>query len=259
MANIERRGKKRLSAAWKPANKTAPLSRAGAPSPHARASRGAEVLPRAACPRSQWAPPGAAGSPERQSQTARAAGLHPARRAPAPAPPSLPGGPLPPPPPRAPRAPEEPRLPSARSSSRPVVPGVQHPATSFASSPRSGPRCAPPSPAAAHLRTRGAQPPPPSSADKWLPVPVRRLRPAGNFRLRARPASPRGWPRPSAPGHTPKPDWAGPLLAGLRRRRLLRAGCRDLLGLAAAASKQFPCGVSVGVVSGDFEWYLAES
>lgn len=84
----------------------------------------------------------------------------------------------------------------ARSSSRPVVPGVQHPATSFASSPRSGPRCAPPPPATAHLRTRGAQPPPPSSADKWLPVPVRRLRPAGNFRLRARPASPRGWPRP---------------------------------------------------------------
>lgn len=197
MVNIERRGKKRFSAAWKPANKTAPLSRAGAPSPHARASRGAEVLPRAACPRSQRAPPGAAGSPERQSPTARAAGLHPARRAPAPAPPSLPGGPLPPPPPRAPRAPEEPRLPSARSSSRPVVPGVHHPATSFASSPRSGPRRAPPPPAAAHLRTRGAQPPPPSNADKWLPVPVRRrLRPAGNFRLRARPASPRGWPRP---------------------------------------------------------------
>lgn len=158
-----KRGNKRFSVTWEPANKTAPLSRAGAHSPHAGVPRGAGApAGRGAAPRVRQAPPGAPGSRERRSPTSPVPALSPAARRPA-------RGLLTPR--RAPRAPEQPRAPS---SSRPATspraaPGHLH---LLLLSPR-GPRRAPPPPAAAHLRTRAAQPPPQSSTDKCLALPAR--------------------------------------------------------------------------------------
>ncbi|XP_050016157.1 basic proline-rich protein-like [Alexandromys fortis] len=92
---------------------------------------------------------------------------------------------------RAPDPPPAPRSP-ARNTPPPPSPPL----------PRSGSRRAPPPPAAAHLPTRAAQPPPPISADKWLPVPVHcplsgRRGTSVSALAPPRPASPRGWPRPS--------------------------------------------------------------
>lgn len=145
-------------------------------------------------------------------------------------------------PPRAPGAPEEQRAPS---SSRPAPLHAPHPGTRFSSSPLADqnallrrPRPLTSGPARRTLCLGPAL----TSGSLCL----RRPSPAvGNFRLRARPASPQGWPRPHGPG------WAGPRRSRLRRQWSLPVARWDWLGPAAAASKTIsPSGVSVGVVSG---------
>lgn len=111
---------------------------------------------------------------------------------------------------RAPRAPEEPRLPGSRSPHPPLVPRTstrRTPVTRYSFCPPRGPGLVPPPPAATHLRTGAAHPPPQTSADKWLAVPAPSL--SSRWGTSASALAP---PRPKA-GHAPPPmatpPWSG--------------------------------------------------
>lgn len=159
------------------------------------------MLPFAACPPARRAPPGAPGSPERRSPRAPAPGAQSRRAPPCPGRFSHLGAHR-----------EHLRssgsrghaLPVLLSSRAPPRAAPRHPLLLL--SPR-GPGRAPPPPAATHLLTGTAHPPPQTSADKWLAVPAPSL--SSRWGTSASALAP---PRPKA-GHAPPlmvtPPWSG--------------------------------------------------
>lgn len=123
------------------------------------------------------------------------------------------GSPAPAPPP-APRSPAciTPPPPS------PLLPGADHDALLRRRPPLTS------GPAARSLRLRATL----TSGSRCLCAAVSGQR--GTSASALAPPRPEAGHAPSAPGHTPKPGWAGPLLAGFRRRRLLGLGAGTCWG-----------------------------